>query len=79
MKTFTIYSKHGCKWCIKAEELLKERGYNYRVLYIDQPEHWSTVNFVEFREIFPDAKTVPQITMFETIGGYEDLVKALPE
>ena len=71
----TIYGKEGCPFCVKARDLCESRAYNYRYLTmgVDYPRD-------QFFEIFPSAKTVPQIIINETkIGGYNELVQYIEE
>jgi glutaredoxin len=66
----TIYGKEGCLYCAKARDLCESRGYTYQYLTmgIDYPRE-------QFFEIFPSAKTVPQIIINDTkIGGYSELM-----
>lgn len=65
----TIYGKEGCPYCVKARDLCESRGYNYEYLTmgVDYPRE-------QFFEIFPSARTVPQIIINDTkIGGYNEL------
>lgn len=67
----TIYGKDGCSFCVKARELCEERNFKYKylVMGVDYPRD-------HFFEIFPTAKTVPQIIINdEKIGGYVELLE----
>ena len=62
-----IYSKDNCIFCTKAKAVLS--SHNPQVLMLD--EDYSRDQFFE---IFPTAKTFPQIIINgENIGGYHEL------
>ena len=62
-----IYSKDNCIFCTKAKAVLS--SHNPQVLMLD--EDYSRDQFFE---IFPAAKTFPQIIINgEKIGGYHEL------
>ena len=62
-----IYSKDNCIFCTKAKAVLS--SHNPQVLMLD--EDYSRDQFFE---IFPTAKTLPQIIINgEKIGGYHEL------
>ena len=62
-----IYSKDNCIFCTKAKAVLS--SHNPQVLMLD--EDYSRDQFFE---IFPTAKTFPQIIIIgEKIGGYHVL------
>ena len=62
-----IYSKDNCIFCTKAKAVLS--SHNPQVLMLD--EDYSRDQFFE---IFPTAKTFPQIIINgEKIGGYHEL------
>ena len=62
-----IYSKDNCIFCTKAKAVLS--SHNPQVLMLD--EDYSRDQFFE---IFPSAKTFPQIIINgEKIGGYHEL------
>ena len=62
-----IYSKDNCIFCTKAKAVLS--SHNPQVLMLDED-----YNRDQFFEIFPTAKTFPQIIINgEKIGGYHDL------
>lgn len=65
-----IYGKDGCSYCEKTKQLCKERGYDfeYRTLNVDYTRE-------QLLEMFPLAKTVPQIVINgNKIGGYTELL-----
>ena len=62
-----IYSKDNCVFCTKAKTVLA--SYSPEVLMLDQD-----FNRDEFFEVFPTAKTFPQIIINgEKIGCYQEL------
>ena len=62
-----IYSKDNCIFCTKAKAVLS--SHNPQVLMLD--EDYSRDQFFE---IFPNAKTFPQIIINgEKIGGFHEL------
>ena len=64
-----VYSRDDCVFCEKAKNLLTAQGFKYEVK--DVYEHKE-----EFKRLFPDAKTVPQIIFYgKHVGGYNELVE----
>lgn len=69
----TVYTKDNCPHCVKAKALLKSHELEYTETVIGKD-----VSREDFLEIFPEARTVPQIIMDgELIGGFEELSKKL--
>ena len=67
--TVEVYGRQNCSFCTKAKTLLtiKKEDFIYKELDTD-------FTLEEFREKFPDAKTVPQIIVDgKHIGGYDAL------
>jgi glutaredoxin len=63
-----IYGKPSCPFCQKAKDLAERKGLDYIYLTLD-------VNYTreDLMELVPNARTVPQIFVNETlIGGYND-------
>jgi glutaredoxin 3 len=73
MKTIEIYGQKGCGFCSRAVEFCQSAEYAFVYRDIADAQHRS--------EMFarnPQAKTVPQIFVGDTlVGGFDDL-KALP-
>jgi len=73
MKKVVIYSKKNCVYCKKAEEActhlcLVNKEFTHVVLKLD--EDYTTL---EFKTIFPQATTVPQIIVDGVqIGGWNE-------
>ena len=64
-----IWSKPSCPYCVKAKNLCEQQGYEYKMLDEDFTRE-------ELFEIFPTARTFPQIKIDgESIGGYDQLHK----
>lgn len=66
-----IYGKANCSYCQKAKEICQQYKLDFAYYPIDeQPFEFLT----EFMELFPNAKTVPQILWDgKPIGGYNEL------
>lgn len=68
MDMIKIYATESCPWCKKARALAEQHNlpYEYKIIFSDEDKQ-------EFRRLFADAKTVPQIMWNDKyIGGYED-------
>lgn len=66
-----IYGRPGCSYCNMAKDLLNKKGLHYTEHVVG-----STMTREEFFEKFPEAKTVPQITIDgRLIGGYDKLTE----
>lgn len=69
----TLYTKDNCSYCQKAKALLTVKGIEYMEINIG-----NDITREEFFELFPEARTVPQIIVDEKhIGGYDELAKFL--
>lgn len=65
----TIYGKPSCGYCMMAKTLCEQKGilYTYKTLDEDYTQE-------EFAELFPQARTFPQIIVGENaIGGFNEL------
>ena len=63
-----IWSKSQCPFCYKAENLCKQKNFQYKKYMLD-------VDFSreDMIDRFPSARTFPQITINgELIGGYTE-------
>lgn len=67
---FIIYGRPHCSYCESAKKLLNRKKLDWIYYDIEYPPYMS-----EFKEHFPDAKTVPQIMTSDgdKIGGYTEL------
>jgi glutaredoxin 3 len=69
-----IYSKPACPFCVQAKALAEQNGYNLTYKMLDE-------DFTrdELFEVFPTARTFPQIIVDgDKIGGFTEF-KALVE
>ncbi len=70
MQKITIYSLKVCPYCVKAKNLLKQRGFTYEEIMMDD---WSDQQWDD-QEAKNGMKTAPQIYAGDKlIGGYSDL------
>ena len=66
-----IWSKPSCPYCVKAKNLCEQQGYEYKYYMLDED-----FTREELFEIFPTARTFPQIKIDgESIGGFDQLQK----
>ena len=66
-----MWSKPDCPYCVKAEKLLKLKGYE-----VEERKIGFGWNREQLFEAVPNARTVPQIFLDgEYIGGYDNLAK----
>jgi glutaredoxin len=65
-----IYSRDDCPWCVRAKDMLYSIGKEYEEIKIGRD-----LTREEFKEQFPEVKTVPYIIIDgNVIGGYENLL-----
>jgi glutaredoxin len=73
---FTVYSKDGCPYCTKIQQVLELTNLQHVVYKLN-------VDFTreEFYSEFGDGSTFPQIVLNDTqhLGGCSDTVKYLKE
>lgn len=68
-----IYSKDECTYCDQARELLRSQGKEYIEYKLDKDFTRPTL-----KEVFPNAKTFPVITINGIyIGGFSELNELL--
>mgnify|MGYP003510984861 CR=1 FL=1 len=76
--TITVYSKPACAFCDKAKNLLEANNLSYDELIFDvgqlHVDGKQYVDLAEFKQQYPDVKSVPQIFIDGVrIGGYTEL------
>ena len=87
---YTIYSKSGCPYCIKAKTLLKETNLTYNVVNCDEYLLECKTEFLAFIETIyktnTDTNTNTKITTFpiifhdkQLVGGFKELKNYLKE
>lgn len=70
-----IWGRDGCSYCEAAKRLCETRNYKYQ--YYKLNEHFTRD---ELLEMFPTAKTFPQIKVSGShVGGYNELTTYLEE
>jgi glutaredoxin len=74
----TVYSKPSCTYCEQAKKLLmlNKLSYNEVMLDVGQPrvDGQEYVDLAEFKKLYPEAKTAPQIIIEGVrIGGFSEL------
>ena len=70
-----VWSKPACPFCVKAKNLLKNKGIEYEEKNIAEG-----YNIQDLLELVPNAKTMPQIWLDgEHLGGYDQLEAKLNE
>lgn len=77
MNPYKVYSKNSCIYCVKAKNFLNAKGISYDEIQLDTDDLR-----LEFKQEFPNLKTVPQIFKYNVetenyshIGGYEELIE----
>lgn len=69
MKTI-VWSKDNCPYCVKAKQMLTQKGIQFEERKIDGVA-WTREQLFE---AVPGARTVPQIFLHgEYVGGYSEL------
>lgn len=70
MKKVTVYSMLNCPYCVKAKNLLTQRGISFETIMIDD---WADDQWDEFAKK-SGMKTLPQVFVDDKlIGGYSQL------
>lgn len=70
-----IYGKPMCPFCDKAKALCEVRGFNYTYKSLG-----TDYSREELMEMFPGARTVPQIVVNgNKVGGFDGFTKYLEE
>ena len=69
MANITIYSTPVCPYCVRAKNLLKEKGQEWTEIDVSDDEERA-----KMIEIAGGRRTVPQIFIGDThVGGYDDM------
>ncbi len=69
-ESITIYSKKNCIYCVRAKNLLIEKGIDFREIMVDTSDQC----MVSELEDKTGMKTFPQIFIGnEVLGGYSEL------
>lgn len=64
----TIYSKPACPFCVQAKNLAEQKGYDLTYKMLDED-----FTREELFEVFPTARTFPQIIVNDDkIGGFTE-------
>jgi len=75
MQNFTIYSKDGCPYCEKIQEVMKIAKLSHVIYKLD--EHFTKDGFYGQ---FGEGSTFPQVVLNgDNLGGCTDTVKYLKE
>lgn len=75
---YQVYTKPNCEYCVKAKALLTLKGLEFRELVLGED-----FNRDELLSWFPQARTFPQIEVFDEagqatyIGGFTQLNERL--
>jgi glutaredoxin len=66
-----IYGNDMCKWCLKAKKLAEDYKLSHEWVDLDIDS-----NLNDFKMLFPDSVTIPQIVWHgRHIGGYESFAE----
>ena len=67
---YKIYSTKSCGYCVIAKSLLAANNLPFEEVYVDE----SAENFNEMKNVAPNMKTVPVITLNGLlVGGFYEL------
>ena len=72
MSDIVIYTTRRCPYCLSAKAWLKEKGYTFQEISLDNPSDRKS-----FIRKNPKMTTVPQVFFKgEAIGGFSDLIRS---
>jgi len=76
MKKLTVYTRNQppCAFCVMTKTLLRHHEVEFEEIVIGED-----IDKEEFRNKFPDIRTVPAIFSDEYIGGYHQLEERIAE
>ena len=67
---YKIYPTKSCGYCVRAKSLLAANNLPFEEVYVDE----SAENFNEMKNVAPNMKTVPVITLNGLlVGGFYEL------
>ena len=67
---YKIYSTKSCGYCVRAKSLLAANNLPFEEVYVDE----SAENFNEMKNVAPNKKPVPVITLNGLlVGGFYEL------
>ena len=67
---YKIYSTKSCGYCVRAKSLLAANNLPFEEVYVDE----SAENLNEMKNVAPNMKTVPVITLNGLlVGGFYEL------
>tara|TARA_B100000886_G_scaffold284547_1_gene208903 strand:+ start:96 stop:320 length:225 start_codon:yes stop_codon:yes gene_type:complete len=67
---YKIYSTKSCGYCVRAKSLLAANNLPFEEVYVDE----SAENFDEMKNVAPNMRTVPVITLNGSlVGGFYEL------
>lgn len=70
-----IYGRDDCGYCDKAKNMLTQRNISFKYIKLKED-----ITIDEFREKFPDQRTVPVVVVSGIkLGGYSELAQYLEE
>ncbi len=71
MSNIIVYSTAYCPYCVRAKQLLKRKGAEYKEVMVDQDP-----NLMQEMMERTQRRTVPQIFINDqSIGGYDELAQ----
>ena len=67
---YKIYSTKSCGYCVRAKSILAANNLPFEEVFVDE----SAENFDEMKNVAPNMKTVPVITLNGLlVGGFYEL------
>ena len=79
---YTLYSKPGCSFCVKAKDLLSSKNLPYQEIVLDMgqeiPAEKTKIAVDFFKSSFPTVRTLPLILVDgHPLGGFTELRASL--
>jgi len=73
MNNYVIYTQENCVYCVKAKELIKDKGHTYTEYVLGRD-----ISKTDLFEMFPGVKTVPIVVLDgQKLGGYQELTESV--